>query len=338
MKIVIATGIYPPKTSGPAQYAKNMNDLWSKMGHEVRVKTYGIENYLPTGIRHLFFFIKIIPALIQSDVVFALDTFSVGFPATLASRIFGKKIVIRTGGDFLWEGYVERTNDLVLLRNFYDTRIQSLSLKERIIFRITKWTLKKVDVLVFSTKWQKDIFLKPYMLDNSKIIIIENHYEKINSSFDNTGPGPKTFIAGVRPLKWKNIDFLQKVFLEDEIRSKNVALDISNSPHKEFLEKMAKSYAVILGLLWDISHHLILDAISLNKPFIITEENGFMDRISDIAITINPKKEEDIKKKVLWLLDSDNYLKQIEKIKEFSFTHTWSDIAQEYIDLFNKIK
>jgi hypothetical protein len=60
MKILIATGIYPPKIGGPAQYALNLKNEFEKMGHGVRVKTYGIEGKLPTGFRHLFFFFKII--------------------------------------------------------------------------------------------------------------------------------------------------------------------------------------------------------------------------------------------------------------------------------------
>ena len=75
---------------------------------------------------------------------FALDTFSVAFPAVCAARLCGKKMIIRTGGDFLWEFYVERTGDLVLLRDFYNTRIGRLNFKERLIFKSTGWTLRGV--------------------------------------------------------------------------------------------------------------------------------------------------------------------------------------------------
>ena len=58
MRIFIATGIYPPKIGGPAQYAQNLKEALEKLGHRVVVKTYGIEDRLPTGVRHLFFFFK----------------------------------------------------------------------------------------------------------------------------------------------------------------------------------------------------------------------------------------------------------------------------------------
>ncbi len=41
-------------------------------------------------------------------MVVALDTYSVAFPAVLAAMLFRKKLVLRVGGDFLWEQYLER--------------------------------------------------------------------------------------------------------------------------------------------------------------------------------------------------------------------------------------
>ncbi|MEK6852939.1 MAG: hypothetical protein AABX59_03605, partial [Nanoarchaeota archaeon] len=100
---------------------------------------------------------------------------------------------------------------------------------------------------------------------------------------------------------------------------------------------IAHSYAVILVSLGDISPNIILDSIRYNKPFIVTEENGLMDRIRDVAIIVNPKDPKDIKDKVIWLCNKDNYDNQIKKIKNFNFTHTWTEIADEIIDIWKKI-
>lgn len=341
MRILISTGIFPPKTSGPAQYAQNMSHFWSKMGHSVDVATYGIESMLPVGIRHIYYFMRVFPKVLRSDMVFILDTFSVGFPTVLACKLLRKKSVIRTGGDFLWESFVERTEDLVLLKDFYVKKIDQLSLKEKTIFSLTKWTINNVDLLVFSTDWQRKIFLDPYSIDINKTLVVENHYEKIS----NNGTGiknfdfglPKNFVASSRPLKWKNINMLKKVFEDADLLSSGAVLDTEMMSHENFLNKISNSFAVILVSLGDISPHMILDAISLNKPFIVTEENGLMNRINDIAITVDPKDEKDIKEKIIWLLNENNYKSQIEKISRFSFIRTWEDIANEYIEIFKKI-
>src|SRR3989338_9856968 len=119
MKILIATGIYPPDIGGPAQYARGVEEAWKKEGHNVKVLAFRFERKLPTGIRHLYYFLRVLFSLPGTDFVFSPDTWSAAFPATLACKLAGKKIIIRTGGDFFCEWYVERTGDRVLLRDFY---------------------------------------------------------------------------------------------------------------------------------------------------------------------------------------------------------------------------
>jgi len=334
MFILITTGIYPPKIGGPSQYAKNLKEVFEKRGVKVILKTYTLEDYLPTGIRHLVFFFKIIIPVILSDFIITLDTFSAGLPTVLAAKIFRKKVLLRTGGDFLWEQYTERTRKKVLLKNFYKEEILNLSLKEKIVFKFTKWVFKNVSALIFSTLWQRDIFLKPYEIDLKKTFIIENYYGPKQSDlpFDSY-----EFIGSSRPLVLKNLDILKKVFEEIKKDFLDVKLTLDSYPYEEFIKKISKCYAVILISLGDISPNLILEAIRFNRPFILTEETGLYDRLKDIGIFVNPLDEREIKEAVLKLLDEKNYKTAKEKILNFNFIHTWDDIAGEFLDIFKKI-
>ena len=176
MKILIATPLYPPDIGGPAQYAYNLEREFKALGHEVRVVKFSDVKSWPSGLRHLLYFFKILPSLRWADWCLTLDTFSVALPVTMAGSIFKKKTIIRIGGDFLWEGYVERTGNLVLLRNFYQTEIEKFNFKERIIFKLTHWILKRANFIAFNTDWQRQIWQKPYQLDLSKTGIVENYY------------------------------------------------------------------------------------------------------------------------------------------------------------------
>ncbi|MFH0804140.1 MAG: glycosyltransferase family 4 protein [Candidatus Zambryskibacteria bacterium] len=334
MRILITTGIYPPKIGGPAQYAKNLKDAFEKMGHVVNVKTYGMEDRLPTGIRHLFFFLKIIPQIAKSNAVFILDTFSVGWPAVLACKIFGKKGIIRTGGDFLWEQYVERTKKKILFRDFYQTKMTSFSMKERIIFKITKWTLNNTSKIIFSTEWQRDIFVKAYGLNVADTCIVENYYgPKAASaeSFGEPGESNKIFIGSARNLVWKNFNVLERVFGKIKTKHPKVVLFTDSLPYQQFMEKMSKSYAVVLVSLGDISPNMILDAIRLNRPFICTKEVGIFERIKEAGIFIDPLNEREIEMAILNLLTEEGYRRAKEKVRSFNFTHTWNEIASEFI-------
>jgi glycosyltransferase involved in cell wall biosynthesis len=335
MRILIATGIYPPEIGGPAEYAKNLKGTWARQGHEVRVRVFSRFKLLPTGLRHLAYFLYILPAVIRTDLILSLDTFSAGLPAVLAARLFGKKIIVRTGGDFLWEFYVERTGETVLLRDFYHTRLNKLTGKERMIFRLTKFVLQKASAVVWSTEWQKEIFTAPYGLVNQKNFIIENYY---GPKLQSEEPRGKNFIAMTRKLKWKNTALLQEVFNDKDIKETGATLDTDTMPHGEFLSKLSISYATIIASLGDISPNTILDAIRLNKPFILTRENGLTPRIKDIGLFVDPKEPSDVKEKVLWLANPENYARQKAKIEAFTFVHSWEEMAEEYLAVYNRLK
>src|ERR1700722_9909317 len=119
MKILITTGIYPPEVGGPAYYAQGLVEGFQKLGHEARPVTFGALRKWPTGVRHVLFFFRIVPSMFWADRVLALDTFSVALPAAIATFIFRVPFVIRTGGDFLWEQYLDRTGELIVLKDFY---------------------------------------------------------------------------------------------------------------------------------------------------------------------------------------------------------------------------
>ncbi len=335
MKILLATGIYPPQIGGPAQYAKNLAETLRAQGHEVLVRTYELERKLPMGVRHILFFFRSLWAMPGTDLVIALDTFSVALPAVCAARLCGKKMMIRTGGDFIWEFYVERTGDLVLFKDFYATRIDKLNSKERMVFKLTKWTLKSVDAIIFSTEWQRDIFTPAYGLDARKNFIVENFYGERLSSFPAV---TKSFVSATRPLKWKNHPRLLEAFKKVSTKGLLVQHDFQSVPHEKFIEKMQHAYAVVLVSLGDISPNMILDAIRCGKPFVMTRETGFTDKLKDIALLVDPESVDDIAEKIEMLCDPKIYADYQSLVQNFNFTHSWDEIAKEFLVVNTKIQ
>jgi glycosyltransferase involved in cell wall biosynthesis len=330
MRILIATGIYPPQIGGPAQYAKELALALERAGQTVEVVTYGPERGLPTGGRHLAYLLKIFPAVRRADLIIALDTFSVGFPVAVAAKILGKKLIIRTGGDFLWEQFVERTGEKVLFRNFYQTVVSRWDKKEEWIYKLTKFTLHQARLVVFSTDWQRQIWLGPYQLRESQTAIIENYYGPKERSFEAPG---KIFLGATRPLVWKNLDTLGRIFFDLKRHDGHLQLDLENAPYEEFLDKMRHAYAVILISLGDISPNMILDAIRMGKPFILTKETGLYDRLRGYGLFVDPEDERDIAEKIITMADPEEYARWRARVNQFNFTHTWDEIAGEFITL-----
>ncbi len=337
MRILIATGIYPPDIGGPAKYAKNLKDVWEASGHKVTVKIFGKFQKIPWGFRHIIYFFYIIPSIYKADCIFTLDAFNSGV-FLIVAKLFSKKVIFRTGGDAIWELYVERTGDKVLLREFYKTNLTKLNFKEKIMFYLMRWTLQNLSAIIWSTDWQKNIFMEPYKLQRQKHFTVENYYGP------KEGDAPSdlrshTFVASARDLKWKNVATLKHVFNKKETKiPKDVDLLTTAIEPGAFADTIKNCYAVILVSLGDISPNTIMDAIRYNRPFICTKEVGIYERIKDLGIFVDPLNEEEIEKAVLNLLDPNEYEKAKNKVKQFSFTHTWEEIAGEFIEVYKSIK
>jgi len=336
MKILICTGIYPPRIGGPAQYTVELEKEMKRQGHTVSVLTYGVEYSLPIGIRHIYFFFRAFVAAWKVDAILALDTLSVGLPAIVAARLVGKKSIIRTGGDFLWESYVERTGDKILLKNFYSVFKQKINLKERAIFYGTRFALKHVHALVFSTAWQRDIFMPVYGLDPQKNYIIENEYKPAIGNFP---PTSKTYLWAGRLLTLKNIDALKRAFKHAQRKDSSVQLSIiTDLPKSVLIEKIKECYVFILPSISDISPNVVLDALRYGKPCIVTSETGISDRLGDHVVYIDPCNEADIEEKILQLSLNDEYKKILKKTYSFSFTHSIEDMVRQFITLCSRIQ
>lgn len=336
-KLLIATPLLPPAIGGPAQYAQCLKDEFERLDYKVSLVSYGWERYLPTGVRHFYFFCKVLVRLFGVDMVLALDTFSVGWPAVLAARLLGKKIVIRIGGDFLWESYVERTGDLITLKDFYLRILQKqikLSLKERCIAGLTKWTLQHTGVLVFSTRWQQDIWQDFYQLPLDRTKVIENYSGRKLPSVAATN---YVFMAAGRKAKLKNLIQVEAVFNELAAEGNEVKLESKPQDHEQFMAKLASCYAVIIASVSDISPNVALEALRFNKPVILTQETGLRERLGGAVLWIAPANYGEIKEKVQWLLDKNNYAVATQRAAGFTFTHSWREIADEFIKLFSTL-
>lgn len=108
MKILVATGVYPPDIGGPATYSQLLREKLPERGIEVKILTFGEVRYLPKVIRHLVFLCKAVIRGRGCDIIYAQDPVSVGLPSFFAAKLLFKKFFIRVAGDYAWEQAVQR--------------------------------------------------------------------------------------------------------------------------------------------------------------------------------------------------------------------------------------
>ena len=335
MKIIISTGIYPPEIGGPSEYARKLFETLLIQNHDVTIVTYGSLKKFTTGFRHFLYFCRLFLGAYDTDYIIAMDTYSVGLPAVIFAILLKKKIVIRVAGDFLWESYVERTRGPILLSDFYNVK-RRYSFKEKIIFILTKFLLKYANSVVFSTEWQRKIMLQAYEISLKKTTIIENFYPSVK--FDDTVTSPeKVFLSPSRDRFIKNKKNLEEAFARIASHYKDIVLDTKVVAHEVLMEKIPKAYAVIVPSLSEVSPNLAVDALQHSVPIIVTKDTGIADRLKDMAMFIDPLSVESIQNGIESLLNTETYDSYRHKIMQSKFTHSWNEIAQEFLDLYKTL-
>ena len=330
MKIIIATGIYPPDVGGPANYAKRLNEELTKKGHEVLVVRFSRFLKYPSWLRHILYFFELLRKASGASFMLALDTYSVAWPAIWVKILTGKKVIIRAGGDFLWEQYVERTGGKILLSKFYNKK-RPLNLKERIIFVFTRFIFFISDRVVFNTEWHRDIFLTPYNISRPKTSVIRNAFSKKNRE---NKPLKKNFICFVRDLKWKNVETLRSAFSSAQSEFSEISLEIEHSLDRdELLRRMKNCYAVVLVSLGDVSPNFVSEALSFGKPIILTNETGILSLVGNVVFLVDPLDEKAIADAIRRVSDNEVRNKLADRAWRFSFSHSYENIAEEFIEL-----
>lgn len=327
MKIVIATPFYPPEAGVLGMYAQGLETALRKKGHEVIVASYGNLRRLPPGIRHFALFFKIYNIIWKSDFVLALDTWSVGLPAFIAASATRTPLIVRIGGDPVWESFVERRREAVRFSEFYAAP-RRLSIKERIMRAVAKMIVRDAKKLLFNTRFQKDIWQKAYGFDDAIASILENYVAPKGEQAPAQG---QVFVAAGRNIFLKNRDKLDIAFARVRQKFPQAELDSRTLPQAEHLARLASSYAVIIASVSDIGPNTAIDAVIAGKPFISTEDSGAKERLDGCGLFIDTRTDTAIEAAIVKMLDPAEYQRLLANVHAFSFTHSWDEMADEIL-------
>jgi len=327
MKIVIATPFYPPESGVLGMYAQGFETALRKKGHEVIVTSYGNLKRLPPGIRHFALFYRIYSEIWKSDFILALDTWSVGLPALLAAAATRTPLIVRIGGDPVWESYVERTRQSVRFSEFYEAK-RRLSLKERLMRAVVRLIVRDAKKLFFNTKFQRDIWQKAYGFDDAKAAILENFVPPKAEEMPAQGV---SFIATGRNIFLKNRDKLDLAFARIRHKYPQVELDTRALPQAEHLARLGACYAVIIASVSEVGPNTAIDAVVAGKPFISTEDCGAKELLEGCGLFVDTRTDAAIEKAIETMLNPAEYERLRAGIRAFSFTHSWDEMADEIL-------
>lgn len=331
MRIVIATPFYPPETGILATYAAGIEGALKSLGHDVVVVVF--DKRFPPIVRHVAYTARLLSVLSGASFVLALDTWSVGIPTLIASRIRSIPLVLRIGGDYLWEHYIARTGEEILISEFYAVA-RGLSLLERVIHGCNALLLRSAHHVFFNTLFQKRIWDAAYQIPPELSSILENFYPA-----KRTAPPAKkaVFVSANRGARYKNIARLKAAFDRVQARHPDIELDTRMVPHDQQLVRLASSYAAIIPSISEIGSNIAIESVSFGRPFITTSDTGTKERLAECGLYIDTRSTEALEAAIKQLLDPEVYERLAHAAQAFSFTHSWDEIAREILQKTSRI-
>jgi glycosyltransferase involved in cell wall biosynthesis len=311
LRLLVATGLFPPETGGPATYSKLLHDKLGERGFEVTVLPFSSVRHLPKGWRHFSYLLRVIKLGRNADVIYAQDPVSVGYPAMLAARYLKKPLVVKIVGDYAWEQGVQRYGVTDPLDDFSKKhtgyRSQVLRLK-----RVERKVAGYAKMIVTPSAYLKRI-VSNWGVPENKIRIIYNSF----SFTDRTGrkdearrmlyvDGKVIFSAG-RLVPWKGFDALirlmptllpqfpdlqlliagegpdfhkLKALIEELHLETRVAL-LGRLPQEALFPYMKAADVFVLNTGYEGLSHILLEAMALGVPVVTTAVGGNPELIGD---------------------------------------------------------
>lgn len=370
MKILITAGIFEPEIGGPAEYAPKLAAKLIERGHEVKVLTYSaqpaydfdakysfpLERIVRTNkfSNYLRFFHAVLKNAPHYDLIYSLDWFSAGFPMALAARLARKKYLLRIGGGYIWEKYLNDGNPMMTLRDFCT---QKKYRAYPAMYAIIKFVMRGAEKVIFNTEVQKDFCAPHYGVSPERLATIFNPIPKALFSLSRSEPQKEIVFAG-RMTEKNNIEgclrafvranlndfiltFIGDGFLVPKMRMLAEHLGVRNvrffpaTRQKELYERIKNCWYVVLPSWTDISPNTAYECLALGIPFLITMENYLSIR-DQIPIMIDPRSVEDMSEKMCLLSEKDAYTKYCAALRVIKFDHDWDDVCDEHIDIFKK--
>ncbi|MDB5239096.1 MAG: putative glycosyltransferase [Candidatus Parcubacteria bacterium] len=206
MKILIATGLFPPDIGGPATYSKLLSDELPKGGVSVFVESFGSVRHMAKGIRHVAYAAKLLWSARDADVVFAQDTVSVGLPALLVSYLLGKIFIVRVPGDYAWEQAVQRFGVRDSIDDFQNKRY---GLRIELLRSIQKLVVRGADRAVAPSVYFGGLVSR-WSRNPDRIASIYNGIDiaQIRTAAAGVVVEPKTIVSAGRLVPWKGFGTL----------------------------------------------------------------------------------------------------------------------------------
>ena len=354
MKIVLATGIYPPEIGGPATYAKLLNDRLTASGFEIVVLPFREVRIWPKIIRHLVYVVKILRQVRGARIIFTQDPVSTGLPSLIAAKLSGKKLVIRVAGDYTWEQVVQR---LGVKENIDEFQNQKYGWVVEALRSVQKFVVRRADLIITPSDYFRELVSK-WGVASDKIVRIYNGIELPPVGSD-LSERKKVFVTAGRLVPWKGFEAVIEVMtgfpdyklliigdgpdrerlakLIETFKLGNQVTLTGQIPREQMWETLSQASLFILNTSFESFSFQVVEAMAAGVPVITTNVGSLPELIRDgrTGYLIKPNDSEALKQKISQVLANSEVTAELvararQDSESFSIEQTLQQLAKVF--------
>ncbi len=384
MKICIVSTIFPPDIGGPSKHIYELSKRLASQGHEVHIATYtgqesrhelldgfivhriSIKNVpkslLPVRVYKMRNMIINIIKKYNIDVIYALNIDLAGLPATQAAKKMKKPVVLRYGGDYIWEVMFKFNKTSRTLHSFYENEDSRLF---KTLKSFQARMLRKFNHIIVPSEYYKNILTTNFNINQENITVIKNPVNLNIKDGSKKKNDTFTIVTASRILRLKGLDYLlegvkiitrtnknirlliigdgpYKQQLIERAKELNIQESVTFLPgmkHEEVLKHIADADAYILSSVSEVAPNVVLEAMSLKTPVITTPVSDFtyvMDK--EIALVVPPRDSYQLSNAITSLMNDKELSKKLAR-NGYDFVKkqpSWDDALKQTLSIFEK--
>ncbi len=338
-EICIVSPIYPPDIGGPATY---VFDLAQRLKKDYKINIVAFCESKPALIkntdiyainpkkygflgRQLRLFAKLWKVAAKAETLYIQGPIVVGMTSLIFAKIKGIKSIMKFVGDIAWEEASRNGKTELDLESWLQSKHRDF--RSALIKRIQKITLNSAAKLVVPSQFLKNILVKYYDVDASKIELIYNAFEGEGKRKQHADRGYKIITAG-RLVPHKKVDLIVEAVAR---LPEKYTLDIYGSgPEKNNIERKIEELNVgdRIKMRGSLSKMELLKVMSLKDIFVLYSSyeglphvvlEAFSSQCPVVASNIQGTNEVAIDNETAILAEPENPVRLAEAIRNLAW-------------------
>lgn len=300
MRILIATGVYPPESGGPATYTKLLEERLPAHGFSVSVLPFRTVRHLPKAIRHVAYFFACYGLARKADLVYAQDTVSVGVPAALAAFFARRRFMVRIPGDYAWEQGRQRFGAVVSIEEFQG---KYFGVRVAVLRAMQRFVVRRAAPAIAPSEYLRKLAVAWGAKPDSVVRIYNGIAFPVPTELPAHRPQGFLVVTVGRFVPWKGMDGLIRAIAKEP--AWRLAL-VGDGPGKDELHALARELrcedrviftgevlrpaalgwvraadVFVLNSSYEGLSHQLIEAMSLRVPIVATDIGGNPELIRD---------------------------------------------------------